>query len=209
MSRPATTIVLAALLLPSCNDDPAPVARRATPAAPATAPSTTPVATPRYATRGEWERAAAEDIQRHIGQFAFAVYRYEPDRRFPQFNRFTGVVVSVPPRDPPSEDSGSLGVTVVRVSEAEAARFVDRLIQGRLVRIFSVHECRLRGVPPAPYYRIGGSAGEYGVGDLILKAGPDANARVEAIAEALGGEGAEALRRLVQSDATAPSAEPP
>jgi len=203
MSRPATTIVLTALLLPSCNDDPAPAARRSTSAAPATAPATAPAAAPRYATKSEWENAAAEDIKRHIGQFAFAVYRYEPDRWF------TAVIVSVPPRDPPSKDSGSLGATVVRISEAEAARFVNRLIEGRLVRIYSVHECRLRVVPSVTYYRIGGSAGEYGVGDLILEAGPDAVKRIDAIAAALSGEGAEALRRLIHSDVTAPSAEGP
>src|SRR5690348_11126114 len=69
-----------------------------------------------------WRERALADINQRISQFHLTITYDRGRQRFS-----TGVVLTVPPRDLPSEASGALGVDVVRISEPTARRLVERL----------------------------------------------------------------------------------
>jgi len=173
MHHRTTAVILLATLLTSCKQEPSP-AKPAAQAAPMTI-----------------EDKALEEFNQHISRFQVGIKYYRYDRRF------TGVILTVPPTDPPGEDSGASGVVVLRISESTARRLAETLVRNRLLPVISLNECQLRGRAKPPAYWFWGSAeGRFGfLHDM--KAGPEPEAMVRSIASALDGEAGAAVRGLL------------
>ena len=89
--------ILLACLLPACKkEEPAPAA---SPVAASPAVSPAPNQPPLMK-----QELALDEMSQRIGEFSLAIYYHRPDRRF------TGVVLSVPPTDPPAANTGASGV---------------------------------------------------------------------------------------------------
>ena len=190
MSRFVAAVAAMALLLASCKDETAPAAE------PTTAPVQAAAQEPH--TLGQRYLRDAEEAKRGIDDFRFVFYSFpDPSRRW----YFTGVIVSVPPTDPPAANTGADGVRVVRISPPEAERLIDRLAGDGFLFRGRQRADALGALPDRPYYRLGGSAGEDYRFVEYVKAGPEADARLEALAALLDPEAQDAVKRLVRRSA--------